>query len=156
LRGIDRLGRIGSEQARIAAGKDELGRRMALRQRRAFQQPVTDSVPRNLLMRVSIGPPSTTMPVIGGPSSLPGGKRFSSMTISAEPIGVTPTISSSSSDTTVSRTPARRKRVSSSSKPTIPMLRMTFDGTVRKARTLDSTKNIGAPVLEPYPGNPLR
>ena len=29
--------------------------------------------------------------------------------------------------------------------------RMTFDGTTRKTRTLDSTKNIGAPVSAPSP-----
>ena len=49
-------------------------------------------------MRLSIGPPSTMMPAIGGPPSLPGGKRFSSAAISAMPIGVMPTTSISSSD----------------------------------------------------------
>jgi hypothetical protein len=108
--------------------------------------PLTDSRPRAALMRVLIGPPSTMMPAIGGPPSLPGGKRFSSAEIKAMPIGVMPMTSSSSSETTIIRTPARRKRVSSKSMPAIPMPRMTFDGTTTKARTLDSTKNIGAPA----------
>jgi hypothetical protein len=78
-----------------------------------------------------------------------GGKRCSSGSISALPSGESPLTASTSRLPTVSRHPARAKRVRASAAPTSAMTSIRLEGIAKKPRTLERMKNMRGAVAGP-------
>src|SRR5437667_1163053 len=101
--------------------------------------------PRAGATLVSNAPPSTTMPSGAPRAGFHGGNRSSSGRMSALPSGEKPQIASSRMLATRHCSPARAKRVASSNAPTSPSTISTLEGSAKKPRIFERTKNIGGP-----------
>src|SRR5262249_19543393 len=90
-----------------------------------------------------IAPPSTTMPS-GAPREWSHcGKRCSSGRISALPSGDRPITVSAASPPITNHQPSRRNRVARRSAPSSATEMTKFEGSAKKPRTFERTKNIG-------------
>src|SRR5262249_51081931 len=98
--------------------------------------------PRAATNSGSIAPPSTTMPSGGPFEPSHGGNRSSSGKISALPSGSSPNAPNSTNDAATSRRPTAARRVGISPRPASPSTRMMLDGSARKPRIFEATKNI--------------
>src|SRR5262245_42212700 len=99
--------------------------------------------PRAAANSGSIAPPSTTMPAGTPRAASQGGNRFSSGSINALPSGNSPNAANSAIDAITSPRPARANRVYIKASPMSPSINMSLDGSAKKPRILETTKNIG-------------
>src|SRR5215472_15842352 len=101
--------------------------------------------PRAAATSGPIAPPSTTMPVGGPCAGSHAGKRSSSGSIKALPSGDSPARSSSATPSAAIRRPARLNRVNSSTMPRVASVAAMLEGSAKKPRTLERTKNMRDP-----------
>src|SRR5262252_8752219 len=112
--------------------------------------------PRAAANSGSIAPPSTTMPS-GAPRAVSqGGNRFSSGPINILPSGNSPNAANSTIDAITRPRPARANRVYIKASPMSPSSKISLDGSAKKPKTLETTKNIGCEHALPGSLAPLR